>query len=34
MIALMRFSTGEDWNVFMYEFANTDGYHGKKCVDS
>lgn len=29
MIALMRFSTGEDWNLFMFELANTDGYKGQ-----
>ena len=29
MVVLMKFSTGEDWNKFMYELANTDGYRGK-----
>ena len=35
MIILMKFSTGEDWNGFMYEFALTEaqskekGYHCK-----
>lgn len=28
MIALMKFSTGEDWNMFMYELANQEGYNG------
>ena len=32
MILLMRFSTGEDWNYFMYELANDQGYNGKKCL--
>ena len=32
MILLMRFSTGEDWNYFMYELANDQGYMGKKCL--
>jgi len=33
MIVLMKFSTGEDWNAFMYELANMDGFNGKKCLD-
>lgn len=24
MIILMRFSTGEDWNVYMYDYGNLD----------
>lgn len=28
---LMKFSTGEDWNMFMYELANKDGYNGVEC---
>jgi len=31
MITLMKFSTGEDWNMFMYELANQDSYNGIKC---
>jgi hypothetical protein len=34
MVVLMKFSTGEDWNMFMYELANTEGYHGVKCEDN
>lgn len=30
----MKFSTGEDWNAFMYELANTEGYGGKPCLVS
>ena len=26
MIVLMTFSTGEDWNYFMFELANTRGF--------
>ena len=33
MVLLMRFSTGEDWNYFIYELANTEGYDGVKCID-
>ena len=33
MIILMKFSTGEDWNQFMYELANTEGYEGKDCKE-
>ena len=32
MILLMRFSTGEDWNTFMYELANDKGYGGVSCI--
>ena len=32
MIMLMKFSTGEDWNGFMYELAN-DNHDGYKCLD-
>ena len=28
MILLMRCATGEDWNLIMYELANTEGYNG------
>lgn len=31
MILLMRCATGEDWNVIMYELANTTGYDGEPC---
>ena len=31
---LMSFSTGEDWNSFMYELANTEGYDGEACMQS
>lgn len=31
MIVLMKFSTGEDWNMFMYELANQEGHNGIKC---
>lgn len=34
MIVLMKFSTGEDWNMFMYELANQDSYNGVKCKTS
>ena len=34
LIILMKFSTGEDWNAFMYELANTEGYGGKQCLVS
>lgn len=34
LIILMKFSTGEDWNAFMYELANPRGYGGKKCLVS
>jgi hypothetical protein len=33
MVILMKFSTGEDWNMFMYELANTQGYQGTPCKD-
>ena len=32
MILLMRCATGEDWNVIMYELANTQGYDGVACI--
>ena len=32
MTMFMKFSTGEDWNQFMYELANTKGYKGVECV--
>ena len=32
MVLLMRFSTGEDWNYFMYELANDKGYNGVDCI--
>ena len=31
MILLMRCATGEDWNLIMYELANTEGYNGVQC---
>ena len=31
MILLMRCATGEDWNVIMYELANSTGYDGEPC---
>jgi hypothetical protein len=33
LIILMKFSTGEDWNSYMYELANNEGYGGKPCLD-
>lgn len=33
-VILMSFMTGEDWNTFMFELANTDGYNGVKCWPS
>ena len=33
MLVLMRFATGEDWHLFMYELATTE-YHGQRCVES
>ena len=33
MILLMRCATGEDWNLIMYELANSDGYDGVPCRD-
>ena len=33
MVTLMRFATGEDWHLFMYELANSEGYHGKECIE-
>ena len=32
MIVLMKFSTGEDWNFFMFELANKKPYNGIECV--
>lgn len=32
MTMFMKFSTGEGWNYFMYELANTEGYKGVECV--
>ena len=32
MVLLMRCSTGEDWNLIMYELANDKGYEGIDCV--
>jgi voltage-dependent calcium channel L type alpha-1D len=29
MIVLMKFSTGEDWNFFMFELANKKGFNGE-----
>lgn len=29
---LMKFSTGEDWNSYMYELANSD-HDDYKCLD-
>jgi voltage-dependent calcium channel L type alpha-1D len=34
MIILMKFSTGEDWNAFMYELANDKGYQGVDCINN
>jgi len=34
MIILMRFSTGEDWNQYMFELANDVGYKGIQCEES
>ena len=31
MILLMRCTTGEDWNMVMYELANMEGYDGEAC---
>ena len=33
MILLMRCATGEDWNLIMYELANTEGYGGVECIE-
>ena len=33
MILLMKFSTGEDWNAYMYELANED-FVDFKCLNS
>ncbi len=32
MIVLMKFSTGEDWNFFMFELANKDPFNGEACL--
>ena len=32
MVLLFRCATGEDWNLVMYELANTKGYDGVECV--
>ena len=34
MVILMKFSTGEDWNAYMFELANTEGYQGRMCLAS
>ena len=31
-VILMSFMTGEDWNTFMFELANQEGYNGVKCL--
>jgi len=33
MIVLIRFSTGEDWNAFMYELANEKAKDGPLEAD-
>lgn len=33
MLILMRFATGEDWHLFMYELASSNGYRGVRCVE-
>lgn len=32
MTMFMKFSTGENWNQFMYELANTKSFKGVECV--
>jgi len=32
LIILMKFSTGEGWNQYMYELAETEGHQGTKCM--
>ena len=32
MLALISFSTGENWNLIMFELANQDDFNGKQCV--
>ena len=32
MIVLMKFSTGEDWNYYMFELANKKPYNGEECL--
>lgn len=34
MVILMKFSTGEDWNAYMFELANTEGWNGEACLVS
>lgn len=34
MVVLMKFSTGEDWNAFMYELANYESYNGVECLST
>ena len=34
LIILMKFSTGEDWNQYMFELALKDSYQGVKCMVS
>ena len=34
MIMLVKFSTGEDWNQYMFELALKDSYQGVKCMVS
>lgn len=34
MVMLMKFSTGEDWNAFMYELANTGSHLKQPCDDT
>lgn len=33
MVILMKFSTGEDWNAYMHELANKDGFNNEKCIE-
>jgi hypothetical protein len=32
MIMLVKFSTGEDWNQYMFELAFKDSYNGIECL--
>jgi hypothetical protein len=32
MIVLMKFSTGEDWNSYMFELANKKPFNGEECL--
>ena len=34
LLVLMRCATGENWNLLMTEFANSEGYEGKPCVSN